>query len=127
MTCQHSFLSYSGVFEQHTAAGVAACVSSQSEAVISESLLNALMQVRAQVNALGQAFHKRSNERLISTSAHRLASGTFALHEALARGQPYLQEVEALAMGCEDDPLVIVALQSVPEAYAERVGSLSLI
>ena len=78
-------------------------------------------QVREQVNALGSAFHQRSDERLISTSAHRIAAGTFALAEALARGQPYLGEVETLAEGCQDDPLVIVALQSVPEAYADTV------
>lgn len=80
---------------------------------------HALDQVRAQVNALGQAFRRRSDEQQISTSAHHLASGSFALAEALARGRPYMAEVNALAEGCQDDHLVIVALTSVPQDYAE--------
>lgn len=49
-------------------------------------------------------------------------AGSFALAEALARGRPYMAEVNALAEGCQDDHLVIVALTSVPQDYAETVG-----
>lgn len=36
-------------------------------------------QVRTKVNALSEAFHRRSDERVTSTTAHKLAAGTFAL------------------------------------------------
>ena len=56
------------------------------------------MQVRQRVNALSQAFQRRSDERVTSTVAHKLAAGTFALQQALGSGRPY--EAEVRSMSC---------------------------
>ena len=50
-------------------------------------------QVRERVNALSEAFQRRSDERVTSTVAHKLAAGTFALQQALSSGRPYEGEV----------------------------------
>ena len=55
-------------------------------------------QVRVRVDALSQAFQQRSDERVTSTVAHKLAAGTFALQEALGSGRPYEAEVTSLAI-----------------------------
>ena len=51
------------------------------------------VQVRERVNALSEAFQRRSDERVTSTVAHKLAAGTFALQQALSSGRPYEGEV----------------------------------
>ena len=57
-----------------------------------------MTQVRQRVNALAEAFQRRSDERVTSTVAHKLAAGTFALQEALSSGRPYEAEVCALCL-----------------------------
>ena len=77
-------------------------------------------QLRTRVNALGQAFTRRSDEQRDSTRAHQVSLGAFALENALARGQPYGQAASLLAQSCPEDELVSAALQALPKDSADK-------
>lgn len=72
------------------------------------------------MNALGQAFSRRSDEQRDSTRAHQVSLGAFALENALARGQPYAQAASLLAQSCREDELVSAALQALPKESADK-------
>ncbi|KAK9804866.1 hypothetical protein WJX72_009060 [[Myrmecia] bisecta] len=93
-----------------------------AEAAVQERRLRGeeLDKVRIKLNALGQAFSQRSQERHTSHTAHKLALGTFALESALCQGQPFEEALRLLARGCEGDDLVYAAIRALPKETAEQ-------
>ncbi len=76
-------------------------------------------KVRIRVDALSNAFLKRSVERRTSHLAHKLALGAFALESALAEGRPFEAELSVLQAGCGEDPLVAAAVKVLPKGLAQ--------
>ncbi|KAI8472167.1 MAG: mitochondrial inner membrane protein-domain-containing protein [Monoraphidium minutum] len=74
--------------------------------------------VRGKVNALSEALSRRSREARAGTEAHRAALGAMALVRALEEGRPLAGELQALAAGCPDDPIVAAVAASLPAAAA---------
>lgn len=80
------------------------------------------VQLRFKVNALGQAFTRRSDEQRDSMRAHQISLGAFALQNALAHGKPYADAASLLAQTCaKEDEVVAAALQALPQDSASRV------
>ncbi|KAK9904932.1 hypothetical protein WJX75_005876 [Coccomyxa subellipsoidea] len=77
-------------------------------------------ELRTRVNALGQAFSRRSDEQRDSTRAHQVSLGAFALEDALAHGRPYAAAASLLSQSCSEDDLVAAALQALPKEAADK-------
>eukprot|EP00884_Botryococcus_braunii_P014394 jgi/Botrbrau1/22956/Bobra.0030s0028.1 len=93
-------------------------------AVARSEALGLVDKVRLEVNALSRAFSQRSEERRSSHTAHKLATGTFALEAAFDAGSPLKPELDLLAAGAGKDPLVSAALASIPpDAASQGVAS----
>ena len=78
------------------------------------------LQVRLKLNSLTQAFRLRSEEHATSHSVHKLTLGVFALNNALDHGVPFNPQKAALQKSCADDPLISLAVDSLPET--DQVG-----
>jgi mitofilin len=76
--------------------------------------------LREQVNALHLAFQQRSEERKDSHSVHKIALGMLILGDALRRGDPVAEAAGLLHAGVGGDPLVEVALESLPGRALEE-------
>ena len=76
------------------------------------------------LNALSQAFGRRSQEQATSHMVHKLSLGTFALESALERGSPFAAEARSLQQSCAEDPLVDAAVASVSGEASTKVCSL---
>jgi cation transport ATPase len=85
--------------------------------------IEGVSQVRVKLNALSQAFSRRSEEQKDSTQAHLLSLGTFALENALVQGLPFSKAASRLASSCNEDELVSAALQALPKYSDDRVRS----
>ena len=75
------------------------------------------------MNALGQAFSRRSDEQRDSTRAHQVSLGAFALEDALAHGRPYAAAASLLSQSCSEDDLVAAALQALPKEATDKAGA----
>lgn len=78
------------------------------------------MQVRLKLNSLSQAFGLRSEEQAASHSVHKLTLGVFALSNALDHGVPFHRQKASLQKSCAEDPLISLAVDSLPET--DQVG-----
>ena len=76
--------------------------------------------LREQVNALHLAFQQRSEERKDSHSVHKIALGMLTLGDALRRGDPVAEAAGLLHVGVGGDPLVEMALESLPGRALEE-------
>ncbi|GMP26207.1 hypothetical protein CsSME_00002754 [Camellia sinensis var. sinensis] len=77
-----------------------------------------MAEANLHINALCMAFYARSEEARHSHSVHKLALGALALEDALSKGLPIQQEIEALHTyleGIDKDPLLDLVLSSLPE------------
>ncbi|KAI8030685.1 MICOS complex subunit mic60 [Camellia lanceoleosa] len=77
-----------------------------------------MAEANLHINALCMAFYARSEEARQSHSVHKLALGALALEDALSKGLPIQQEIEALHTyleGIDKDPLLDLVLSSLPE------------
>ncbi|XP_047326931.1 MICOS complex subunit mic60-like isoform X3 [Impatiens glandulifera] len=81
------------------------------------SQLEKMEEANLNINALCMAFYARSEEARQSHSLHKLALGALALEDALSKGLPILNEIEALHTYLKDmnkEPLLDLVLSSLP-------------
>lgn len=78
-----------------------------------------LDSLRVQLGAVKQAFSARSDEATLSHQAHKVALSVLALQNALQQGRPFQAELESLALGGQDEPIVRAALASLPQQLAD--------
>ena len=76
--------------------------------------------LREQVNALHLAFQQRSEESRDSHAVHKIALGMLILGDSLRQGEPVSEAAEVLHAGVSGDPLVAVALESLPGRVLEE-------
>lgn len=79
------------------------------------------LKVRMKLNSLTQAFSQRSEESAASHSVHKLTLGVFALNNALEAGHPTSRHRDLLRSSCDKDPLVSLAVDSLPESTDSQV------
>ncbi|CAI9109353.1 OLC1v1009160C1 [Oldenlandia corymbosa var. corymbosa] len=82
------------------------------------SQIEKMAEANLHINALCMAFYARSEEARQSHSVHKLALGALALEDALSKGLPIQQEIEALSTyleGIDKDSLLDLVLLSLPE------------
>lgn len=78
-----------------------------------------LDKVRLHVNALSDAFHRRSNEARTSSQAHRIALGILGLQRALEVGAPCGDQLRLLRGDCSQDEVLRTVLDTLPEGMLE--------
>ncbi|KAJ6908066.1 MICOS complex subunit MIC60-like isoform X1 [Populus alba x Populus x berolinensis] len=77
-----------------------------------------MTEANLNINALCMAFYARSEEARQIHSVHKLALGALALEDALYRGLPIQQELDALSTYLEaidKDSLLLLVLSNLPE------------
>ncbi|XP_011005637.1 PREDICTED: MICOS complex subunit MIC60-like isoform X2 [Populus euphratica] len=77
-----------------------------------------MTEANLNINALCMAFYARSEEARQIHSVHKLALGALALEDALYRGLPIQQELDALNTyieGIDKDSLLLLVLSNLPE------------
>ncbi|KAL0045851.1 hypothetical protein WJX82_006724 [Trebouxia sp. C0006] len=80
--------------------------------------MSALREIRKKLRSLEGLLQFRGNEQEISHTAHKLSVGAFALQSALDKGAPFESELQYLAYGCQEDPLVQTAVLSFQQQTA---------
>ncbi|XP_058096676.1 MICOS complex subunit MIC60, mitochondrial isoform X2 [Magnolia sinica] len=81
------------------------------------SQIEKMAEANLHINALCMAFYARSEEARQSHSVHKLALGALALEDALSKGLPIQQEIDALYTsleGIDRDSLLDLAFSSLP-------------
>ncbi|XP_002528988.3 MICOS complex subunit mic60 [Ricinus communis] len=77
-----------------------------------------MAEANLNINALCMAFYARSEEARQIHSVHKLALGALALEDALSKGLPIQQELDALNTymeGTDKDSLIHLVLSTLPE------------
>ncbi|XP_073158317.1 MICOS complex subunit MIC60, mitochondrial [Henckelia pumila] len=94
-------------------ADLAAAIASEKASQIEK-----MAEANLHINALCMAFYAQSEEARQSHSVQKLALGALALEDALSKGLPIQNEIEALHShleGVDKDSLVALVLSSLPE------------
>ncbi|XP_050206424.1 MICOS complex subunit MIC60, mitochondrial [Mercurialis annua] len=94
-------------------AELTAAVASEKAAQIEK-----MAEANLNINALCMAFYARSEEARQIHSVHKLALGALALEDALSKGLPIQQELDALNTyleGIDKDSLIHLVLSTLPE------------
>eukprot|EP00898_Chlorokybus_atmophyticus_P008672 jgi/Chlat1/8806/Chrsp90S08142 len=116
--------------EQDAQAKVEAAIADErvktEEGLLQERMgrMKAIDDLRMKINALQQAFSRRSDEAHQSHKAHMITMGASALSAAADEGRPFKAEAELLLSAShsdeEGDPFVLAILSSLPHELAER-------
>ncbi|XP_011039557.1 PREDICTED: MICOS complex subunit MIC60-like isoform X2 [Populus euphratica] len=100
-------------FEELAKADLSAAIASEKAAHIEK-----IAEANLNINALCMAFYARSEESRQIHSVHKLALGALALEDALSKGLPIQQELDALNAyleGFDKDSLLHLVLSTLPE------------
>ena len=92
----------------------------QAEAAATAARLSALKSLEAKIAATQRSLEERNAYERASRRAHRMMLALTQLNARLRAGLPVTEELEAARVASQHDPLVVAAIDSLPEAVHGR-------